>query len=175
MELLLMTDACKQDKAKTVTAVLPLLPYSRQDRITTPGTPLSASLIAKLMSGAGIDNVISMDLHSESIKNIFSDMGFSDLKAEPIFRDWIKLQRWKTCVIVSPDAGGASRAQSLSEQLEVDFCVIRKERIKANEVKSMTLYDPEKVQGRVAVIIDDMFDTCSTLILASKVTKYIDS
>ena len=171
MELLLTVDACKQDKAKRVTAVIPLFPYSRQDKRLTTGTPMSAELMSKLMAAAGIDQVITMDLHSKIVEKFFSDI--VSLKAEPVFIDWIgtNICGLQDCVIVSPDGGGASRVRDLAEKMNLDFSVFQKKRIVANEVETMTLSDPDKVRGRVAVLIDDMIDTCGTLVLAVRKLK----
>lgn len=165
MELLIMINACKIASAKRVTAVIPCYPYARQDKKDKSRAPISAKLVANMLSVSGADHIITMDLHASQIQGFF-DIPVDNLYAEPAVLKWIRdnIADWKHCVIVSPDAGGAKRVTSIADQLNVDFALIHKERKKANEVASMVLVGD--VKGKVAVLVDDMADTCGTMNLA---------
>ncbi|PWO00299.1 phosphoribosyl pyrophosphokinase [Tilletiopsis washingtonensis] len=163
MELLIMIHACKTASAKRITAVIPHFFYARQDKKDKSRAPITAKLIANMIENAGCDHVITMDLHASQIQGFFN----VPLYAEPTALQWIR--EYVDCtkvVIVSPDAGGAKRATSLADRLEVDFALFHKERKKANEVSRMVLVGD--VQGKVAILVDDMADTCGTLDLAAQ-------
>ncbi|TKC37683.1 hypothetical protein EI555_018765 [Monodon monoceros] len=166
MELLIMINACKIASSSRVTAVIPCFPYARQDKKDKSRAPISAKLVANMLSVAGADHIITMDLHASQIQvpafSLLSlVMGFFDipvdnLYAEPAVLQWIRenITEWRNCIIVSPDAGGAKR-------LNVEFALIHKERKKANEVDRMVLVGD--VKDRVAILVDDMADTCGTI------------
>ncbi|XP_029941387.1 ribose-phosphate pyrophosphokinase 1-like [Salarias fasciatus] len=162
MELLLMISACKIALASRVSAVIPCFPYARQDKKDKSRTPISAKLVANMLSVSGADHIITMDLHASQIKGFF-DIPVDDLYAEPAVLKWIKenIPEWKNCIIISPDAGGAKRVASIADRLNVDFTLIHKERKKANEVDRMVLI--RDVTDRVAILVDDMADTCGTI------------
>uniref|UniRef100_A0A8C1WDK2 Ribose-phosphate pyrophosphokinase 1 n=2 Tax=Cyprininae TaxID=2743694 RepID=A0A8C1WDK2_CYPCA len=164
MELLIMINACKIASASRVTAVIPCFPYARQDKKDKVGSraPISAKLVANMLSVAGADHIITMDLHASQIQGFF-DIPVDNLYAEPAVLKWIKenINEWKNCTIVSPDAGGAKRVTSIADRLNVDFALIHKERKKANEVDRMVLVGD--VKDRVAILVDDMADTCGTI------------
>lgn len=166
MELLIMINACKIASAVRVTAVIPCYPYARQDKKDKSRAPISAKLVANMLSVAGADHIITMDLHASQIQGFF-DIPVDNLYAEPTVLKWIKenVTDWKDCVVVSPDAGGAKRVTAIADRLNVGFALIHKERKKANEVESMVLVGD--VSSRPAIIVDDMADTCGTLLLAS--------
>lgn len=166
MELLIMINACKIASAVRVTAVIPCYPYARQDKKDKSRAPISAKLVANMLSVAGADHIITMDLHASQIQGFF-DIPVDNLYAEPTVLKWIKenVTDWKDCVVVSPDAGGAKRVTAIADRLNVGFALIHKERKKANEVESMVLVGD--VSNRPAIIVDDMADTCGTLLLAS--------
>ncbi|KAJ6653561.1 hypothetical protein lerEdw1_009141 [Lerista edwardsae] len=183
MELLIMINACKIASASRVTAVIPCFPYARQDKKDKSRAPISAKLVANMLSVAGADHIITMDLHASQIQVCtllgtrplacgegafcclqgFFDIPVDNLYAEPAVLKWIKenIAEWKTCTIVSPDAGGAKRVTSIADRLNVDFALIHKERKKANEVDRMVLVGD--VKDRVAILVDDMADTCGTI------------
>lgn len=167
MELLIMINACKIASAARVTAVIPCFPYARQDKKDKSRAPISAKLVANMLSVSGADHIITMDLHASQIQGFF-DIPVDNLYAEPAVLKWIRdnIINWQNCVIVSPDAGGAKRVTSIADQLNVDFALIHKERKKANEVESMVLVGT--VKDKVAVLVDDMADTCGTMNLAVK-------
>lgn len=170
MELLIMINACKIASSCRVTAVIPCFPYSRQDKKDKSRAPISAKLVANMLSVSGADHIITMDLHASQIQGFF-DIPVDNLYAEPAVIKWIKknIPEWMECCIVSPDAGGAKRVTSLADQLNVDFALIHKERKRANEVDRMVLVGD--VKDRVAILVDDMADTCGTICTAAERLK----
>ncbi|ESO07302.1 hypothetical protein HELRODRAFT_154625 [Helobdella robusta] len=167
MELLIMINACKIASASRVTAVIPCFPYARQDKKDKSRAPISAKLIANMLSTAGADHIITMDLHASQIQGFF-DIPVDNLYAEPAVLKWIRenIPEWRNSIIVSPDAGGAKRVTSIADKLNVDFALIHKERKKANEVASMVLVGDAK--NKVAILVDDMADTCGTICKAAE-------
>ncbi|XP_029172996.1 ribose-phosphate pyrophosphokinase 1 isoform X1 [Nylanderia fulva] len=188
MELLIMINACKIASASRVTAVIPCFPYARQDKKDKGNdagdsksqiimksnewkfrsrAPISAKLVANMLSVAGADHIITMDLHASQIQGFF-DIPVDNLFAEPAVLKWIKenIVEWRNSIIVSPDAGGAKRVTSIADRLNVEFALIHKERKKANEVASMVLVGD--VKDRVAILVDDMADTCGTICHAAE-------
>lgn len=167
MELLILINACKIASAHRVTAIIPNYPYARQDKKDKSRAPISAKLVANMLTVAGADHVITMDLHASQIQGFF-DVPVDNLFAEPAVVKHIQdsVPNWKECVIVSPDAGGAKRVASIADLLKVDFALIHKERKVANEVASMVLVGD--VKGRAAILVDDIADTCGTLCLAAE-------
>uniref|UniRef100_A0A914M9Y9 ribose-phosphate diphosphokinase n=5 Tax=Meloidogyne TaxID=189290 RepID=A0A914M9Y9_MELIC len=167
MELLIMISACKIASASRVTAVIPCFPYARQDKKDKSRAPITAKLVANMLSVAGADHIITMDLHASQIQGFF-DIPVDNLYAEPAILKSIRetIPNWKEAVIVSPDAGGAKRVTSIADRLNVDFALIHKERKIANEVEKMTLVGD--VTNKTAILVDDMSDTCGTLILAAE-------
>lgn len=167
MELLFMINACKIASAKRITAVIPCFPYARQDKKDKSRAPISAKLVANMLTMAGADHVITMDLHSSQVQGFF-DIPVDNLYAEPAVLKWIKenIEDWQNAIIVSPDAGGAKRVTSIADKLDVEFAMIHKERKQANEVASMVLVG--NVQGKVAIVVDDMADTCGTICQAAE-------
>jgi ribose-phosphate pyrophosphokinase len=169
MELLIMTAACKTASARRITAVLPNFPYARQDKKDKSRAPISAKLIANMLQTAGCNHVITMDLHASQIQGFFN-VPVDNLYAEPSTLRWMRENldvSPQSCVIVSPDAGGAKRATSIADNLDLAFALIHKERARPNEVSRMTLVGD--VKGKTAVIVDDMADTCGTLCKAADV------
>jgi ribose-phosphate pyrophosphokinase len=136
MELLIMINACKIASAVRVTAVIPCYPYARQDKKDKSRAPISAKLVANMLSVAGADHIITMDLHASQIQGFF-DIPVDNLYAEPAVLKWIKenIAEYREAVIVSPDAGGAKRVTSIADGLNCGFALIHKERKKANEVR----------------------------------------
>jgi len=172
MELLIMINACKIASAERVTAVIPSFPYARQDKKDKSRAPISAKLVANMLSVAGADHIITMDLHASQIQGFF-DIPVDNLYAEPAVLKWIKenIPEWRNSIIVSPDAGGAKRVTAIADRLNVEFALIHKERKKANEVDRMVLVGDAK--DRVAILVDDMADTCGTICLAA--SKLLES
>lgn len=165
MELLIMIRACKQASARRITAVIPNFPYARQDKKDKSRAPITAKLMANMLQTAGCNHVITMDLHASQIQGFFN-VPVDNLYAEPSMLRWMRTNLpIQDCVIVSPDAGGAKRVTSIADQLDLPFALIHKERARPNEVSKMTLVG--HVTGKIAIIVDDMADTCGTLAKAA--------
>ncbi|WWD02295.1 hypothetical protein V865_000334 [Kwoniella europaea PYCC6329] len=163
MELCIMIHACKIASAKRITAIIPHFMYARQDKKDKSRAPITAKLVANMLREAGCDHVITMDLHASQIQGFFDVPLYAEPSMIQYMRDHIDV---KNCVIVSPDAGGAKRATSIADRLNIDFALFHKERKKANEVSRMVLVG--SVTGKIAVLVDDMADTCGTLGLAAR-------
>ncbi|EGV60156.1 ribose phosphate diphosphokinase subunit prs4 [Yamadazyma tenuis] len=167
MELLIIVNACRTASARRITAVIPCFPYARQDKKDKSRAPITAKLVANLLTTAGCNHVITMDLHASQIQGFFR-IPVDNLYSEPIFLRYIKDNfDLKDVIIVSPDAGGAKRVAGIADKLDVNFALIHKERQKANEVSKMVLVGD--VSDKVCLLIDDMADTCGTLCKAADV------
>ncbi|KAK6066166.1 ribose-phosphate pyrophosphokinase [Seiridium cupressi] len=167
MELLIMIHACRTASARRITAVIPNFPYARQDKKDKSRAPISAKLIANMLVTAGCNHVITMDLHASQIQGFFN-VPVDNLYAEPSVLRWIRENLGgEDIVIVSPDAGGAKRATSIADRLDRGFALIHKERPRPNVVGRMVLVGD--VRDKVAILVDDMADTCGTLAKAAQV------
>lgn len=161
-----MINACKTASARRITAVIPNFPYARQDKKDKSRAPISAKLVANMLQTAGCHHVITMDLHASQIQGFFN-VPVDNLYAEPSTLKWIKANLdCQNCVVVSPDAGGAKRATSIADRLDLPFALIHKERSRPNEVSKMTLVGD--VTAKTAILVDDMADTCGTLAKAAE-------
>ena len=162
MELLVTIDALKRGSAKRITAVLPYYGYARQDRKTGPRTPISAKLVANLITVAGADRVLTMDLHAGQIQGFF-DIPTDNLVAAPVFvADLAKHKhRYDTPIVVSPDVGGVVRARALAKRLDADLAIIDKRRERAGVSEVMNIIGD--VNGRACILIDDIVDSAGTL------------
>jgi len=160
VELLLMLDALKRSSARRVTAVMPYYGYARQDKKVVPRVPISAKLVANLITTAGASRVITMDLHAGQIQGFF-DTPVDNLFAAPVFIDYIQKNLPEDLIVVSPDAGGVERARAYAKRLNTGLAIIDKRRDKPNEAKAMAVIGD--VSGRATVILDDMADTAGTL------------
>lgn len=169
MELLVMTDALKRASAATITAVMPYYGYARQDRKAAPRTPITAKLVADLITTSGIDRVVTIDLHAGQIQGFFN-IPVDNLYAAPVILDYLK-DRFKgeEAVMVSPDAGGTERARAFAKRLGCTLAVIDKRRTGPNVAEVMHLIGD--VRDKVAIILDDMIDTAGTLTQAAKALK----
>jgi len=166
MELLIMIHACRTASARRITAVIPSFPYARQDKKDRSRAPISAKLIANMLQVSGCNHVITMDLHASQIQGFFN-VPVDNLYAEPSVLRWIRENvDIENCVIVSPDAGGAKRATSIADRLNTAFALIHKERPRPNVVGRMVLVGD--VRDKVAILVDDMADTCGTLAKAAE-------
>ena len=165
MELLMIMDALKRASAERITAVLPYFGYARQDRKPRPRVPITAKLVADIIVTAGADRVLTMDLHADQVMGFF-DIPVDNLYARPVLLNYI-LDHYKDqpICIVSPDAGGVSRARSFAKILDAGLAIIDKRRAQPNEVSEMNVVGD--VQGKLAIIVDDMVDTGGTLIKAA--------
>ena len=165
MELLIILSACKTASARRITAVIPNFPYARQDKKDRSRAPITAKLMANMLQTAGCQHVITMDLHASQIQGFFN-VPVDNLYAEPSTLRWIRANlEVRNCVIVSPDAGGAKRATSIADRLDLPFALIHKERARPNEVSRMVLVG--NVKEKTAILVDDMADTCGTLAKAA--------
>ena len=164
VELLLMIDAFKRSAASRITAVMPYYGYSRQDKKVVPRVPISARLIADLLTVAGTNRLITMDLHAGQIQGFF-DIPVDNLFAAPVIIEYIKSNFSNNLVIVSPDAGGVERARAYAKRLNTDLAIIDKRRDAPNRAIAMSVIGD--VADKVAVILDDMIDTAGTLIEAA--------
>ncbi len=160
MELLIMIDALKRSSAASITTVIPYYGYSRQDRKTSPRVPISAKLLADLITVAGAKRVLTLDLHVGQIQGFF-DIPVDNLYAKPVMIEHIRKMNIKDLVIVSPDAGGVERARAFARQLDADLVIIDKRREKANIAQVMNIIGD--VKGKRAMIVDDMIDTAGTM------------
>jgi len=170
MELLILISACKTASARRITAVIPCFPYARMDKKDKSRAPITAKLVANMLTVAGCDHVITMDLHASQIQGFF-DIPVDNLFSEPLMISYIKraIPGWKDCIVVSPDAGGAKRVTAIADKLGVEFALIHRGR------ESKAQNAPERmdilvgdVRGKIAILVDDMIDTGKTLTLAAR-------
>jgi ribose-phosphate pyrophosphokinase len=168
MELLIITDALRRSSAGRITAVIPYFGYARQDRRTKARTPISAKLVANLIAQAGIERVLTMDLHAAQIQGFF-DIPVDNLYASPVFALDIQahFKDLTNLIVVSPDVGGVTRARELAQRINCGFAVVDKRRTKPGEVGEMTVIGD--VKGMSCIIIDDIVDTAGTLCKAAEV------
>ena len=168
VELLLMIDAFNRSSAKKITAVIPYFGYARQDKKVAPRVPISAKLVADMITTAGADRIITMDLHAGQIQGFFN-IPVDNLFAAPVLIDYIRNNFRDDMVIVSPDAGGVERARAFAKRLNSDLAIIDKRRDAPNQAKAMAVIGD--VTDKVAVILDDMADTAGTLTEAADAVK----
>ena len=160
MELLIMIDALKRASANRITAVLPYYGYARQDRKTRSRDPITAKLVANLITTAGADRVLALDLHAGQIQGFF-DIPLDHLMGIPLIVDYVNEKKLKDVVVVSPDIGGVARARFLAERILSPIAIIDKRRPEANVSEVMNLIGD--VEGKIAIIVDDIVDTAGTL------------
>jgi ribose-phosphate pyrophosphokinase len=161
VELLLMIDALKRSSTRRITAVIPYYGYARQDKKVAPRVPISAKMVADLLTTAGANRVITMDLHAGQIQGFFN-IPVDNLYAAPVILAHIKNHYNKdNFVMVSPDAGGAERARAFAKRLKADLAIVDKRRHAPNQAKAMAIIGD--VKGKTAIILDDMVDTAGTL------------
>ncbi len=169
MELLVITDALKRASAATITAVIPYYGYARQDRKAAPRTPITAKLVADLITTAGVNRVVTIDLHAGQIQGFFN-IPVDNLYAAPVILNYLKDRfSGEQVVMVSPDAGGTERARAFAKRLEYSLAVIDKRRTGPNVAEVMHLIGD--VRDKIAIILDDMIDTAGTLTQAAKALK----
>jgi ribose-phosphate pyrophosphokinase len=167
MELLLLMDALRRASAKRITAVIPYFGYSRQDRKVAPRVPISAKLVADLITTAGASRVLTIDLHAGQIQGFFN-IPVDNLYAMPVLVQYLRRQiDGKKVSVVAPDAGGVERARAFARRLNANLAIIDKRRQRASEVAEMNLVG--EVRDSIALLIDDMIDTAGTITEAAKV------
>jgi ribose-phosphate pyrophosphokinase len=170
MELLMMTDACRRASAKRITAVVPYFGYGRQDRRPrATRVSITAKLVANMIASAGVDRLLTVDLHADQIQGFF-DIPVDNVYASPVLLGDAWKQKYQNMVVVSPDVGGVVRARALAKRLDdADLAIIDKRRPRPNESKVMNIIG--EVEGRTCVLIDDMVDTAGTLCQAAQALK----
>ena len=170
MELLLIIDALRRASATRITAVVPYFGYARQDRrVRSARVPISSKVVADMMVSVGVDRVLTVDLHAEQIQGFFT-CPVDNVYGSPILNDDIVASKFKDVVVVSPDIGGVVRARAIAKQLDdADLAIIDKRRPRANESEVMNLIGD--VEGRTAIMVDDMVDTAGTLCSAANALK----
>ncbi|MBL18109.1 MAG: ribose-phosphate pyrophosphokinase [Crocinitomicaceae bacterium] len=170
MEMLLMIDAAKRASAHKIIAVLPYFGWARQDRKDQPRVAIGAKLVANMLVSAGVNRVMTMDLHADQIQGFF-EVPVDHLYGSTLFAPYLKSKNLSNLIIAAPDAGGSKRANAYAKYLNVDLALCYKQRKKANEIDNMTIIGD--VQGKDVVIIDDMIDTAGTLTKAAQL--FIDN
>jgi ribose-phosphate pyrophosphokinase len=169
MEVLVMVDALKRASAGRITAAMPYFGYARQDRrLRSARVAITAKLVADMLSSAGVDRLLTMDLHSDQIQGFF-DIPVDNIYASPILLSDVWKHNYPNLIVVSPDVGGVVRARALAKQLEADLAIIDKRRPKPNVAKVMNIIG--EVAGRTCLIMDDMVDTANTLCEAAHALK----
>lgn len=169
MEILVLTDALKRASAGRITAVIPYFGYARQDRRPRSArVPISAKLVANMLTSAGIDRVLTVDLHADQIQGFF-DIPVDNIYASPVLLKDIRQKNYTDLIIVSPDTGGVARARAFAKALNTDMAIIDKRRPKANEVEIMNIIG--EINGKDCIIVDDMIDTANTLCKAAEALK----
>lgn len=169
MELMVMVDALRRASAGRISAVIPYFGYARQDRrVRSARVPITAKVVADMLVGAGVDRVLTVDLHAEQIQGFF-DVPVDNVYGSPVLLDDINEQNYEDLIVVSPDIGGVVRARAIAKQLDVELAIIDKRRPRANVAEVMNLIG--EVDGRTCLLVDDMVDTAGTLCSAAKALK----
>ena len=169
MELLIMVDALKRASAGRITAAIPYFGYARQDRRPRSArVPITAKLVANMLQAAGVQRVLTVDLHADQIQGFF-DIPVDNIYAAPVLLDHLEKQKYENLMVVSPDVGGVVRARAFAKRLECDLAIIDKRRPKANVSEVMNIIG--EVEGRPCVIMDDIVDTAGTLCKAAQALK----
>lgn len=168
MELLIMVDAFKRSSASNINAVIPYFGYARQDRKAAPRVPISAKLVANLLQSAGVNRIITMDLHAGQIQGFF-DIPVDNLYGSIVFYDYIKAKNLKNPIIASPDIGGVARARHFAERLGLQLVIVDKKRERANESEVMNIIGD--VKDKSVIMVDDIIDTAGTMVKAADVLK----
>ncbi|HTR03279.1 MAG TPA: ribose-phosphate pyrophosphokinase [Thermoanaerobaculia bacterium] len=168
MELLILLDAFRRSSASRITAVMPYFGYARQDKKDKPRVPIAAKLMADLLTAAGADRILTMDLHAAQIQGFFN-IPVDHLFAAPVILDAIRKMDFEDLVIVSPDVGGLTRARAIAKRLDVALAVIDKRRTGKNETEILNVVG--EVEGKDALILDDIIDTAGTLVQAEEALR----
>ena len=175
MEILVLTDALKRASAREITAVIPYFGYARQDRKAKPRQPITSKLVADLLTTAGVNRVVTVDLHAAQIQGFF-DIPVDEMQALPLLIKYFRKKKVQDLCVVSPDHGGATRARKMSEAFDCPIAIIDKRRPKPNVAEVMGIIG--NVEGKNCILIDDMIDTAGTItagvdMLKQKGAKYV--
>lgn len=168
MELLIMVDAARRASAARITAVIPFFGYARQDRKDQPRVPITAKLVANLLTAAGVDRVLTMDLHAQQVAGFF-DIPVDHLFAAPVIIRYLRSKGIDNPVVVSPDVGGLKMASAYSGALGASLAIVAKRRKSATEIEALNVIG--EVEGRNVILIDDLTETAGTLTSAAKILK----
>ncbi len=168
MELLIMIDAMRRASAQRITAVVPYYGYARQERKTKARDPISAKLVANLLTAAGADRLIAMDLHASAIQGFF-DIPVDHLPGVPLLAEYYRNLDSKNLIVVSPDVGGVARARNMANRLGVDIAIIDKRRQEANKAEIMHVIGD--IKGKHVIMVDDMIDTAGTITKGAQVLR----
>jgi ribose-phosphate pyrophosphokinase len=168
MELLIMVDAARRASAARITAVLPFFGYARQDRKDQPRVPITAKLVANLLTAAGVDRVLTMDLHAQQVAGFF-DIPVDHLFAAPVIIRYLRSKQFANPVVVSPDVGGLKMASAYSQALGTSLAIVAKRRKSATEIEALNVIG--EVEDRDVIIVDDLTETAGTLSSAAKILK----
>jgi ribose-phosphate pyrophosphokinase len=168
MELLIMVDAARRASAARITAVIPFFGYARQDRKDQPRVPITAKLVANLLTAAGVDRVLTMDLHAQQVAGFF-DIPVDHLFAAPVVIRHLRSKGIVNPVVVSPDVGGLKMASAYSQALDASLAIVAKRRISPTEIEAMNVIG--EVEGRDVILVDDLTETAGTLSSAAKILK----
>jgi ribose-phosphate pyrophosphokinase len=166
MELLIMVDAARRASAMRITAVIPFFGYARQDRKDQPRVPITAKLIANLLTAAGVNRVLTMDLHAQQVAGFF-DIPVDHLFAKPVLIRYLRQLAKDDIVVVAPDVGGVKMADAYSKALNAGLAIVAKRRISATEIEAVNLIG--EVEGKSVIMVDDLTETAGTLVNATKV------
>jgi ribose-phosphate pyrophosphokinase len=166
MELLMLVDAARRSSARQIIAVIPYFGYARQDRKDKPRVPITAKLIANILTASGINRIITIDLHADQIQGFF-DIPVDHLYASSLFVEYIKVLNLPNLVFASPDTGGTRRAAAYAKALDTGFVICYKQRSKANQVENMQLIGD--VKGKDVILLDDIIDTGGTISKAAQI------
>jgi len=168
MELLIMVDAARRASAARITAVIPFFGYARQDRKDQPRVPITAKLVANLLDAAGVDRVLTMDLHAQQVAGFF-DIPVDHLFAAPVVIRHLRSKKIQNPVVVSPDVGGLKMASAYSQALNAGLAIVAKRRKSATEIEALNVIG--EVEGHAVIIVDDLTETAGTLCAAAKMLK----
>ncbi len=168
MELLIMVDAAKRASAARITAVIPFFGYARQDRKDQPRVPITAKLVANLLTAAGVDRVLTMDLHAQQVAGFF-DIPVDHLFAAPVIIRYLRSKEISNAVVVSPDVGGLKMASAYSQALGTSLAIVAKRRKSPTEIEALNVIG--EVEGRDVILVDDLTETAGTLSSAAKILK----
>ena len=168
MELLIMVDAARRASASRITAVLPFFGYARQDRKDQPRVPITAKLVANLLTAAGVNRVLTVDLHAQQVAGFF-DIPVDHLFAAPVILQYLKSKNLNDPVVVSPDVGGLKMANAYAQALDTSLAIVAKRRKSPTEVSATTLIG--EVEGRSVILVDDLTETAGTLTAAARLLK----